>query len=99
MASVAFNVPLLNIAGEVTRHVRLFGVNCPEIRTPEGKAAKAFVEAAAASARKVEVEAVKASDDFGRLLGRVYLDGIDLGQMLVSDGYAVVFRGVAAPGD
>jgi micrococcal nuclease len=99
VVSVAFTDPLLNITGEVVRHLRLFGVNAPELKTPEGKAAKAFVTEAVGKATRVTVEPVKASDDFGRLLAHVFLDGDSLARQLLEAGFAVPFRGVAKPED
>lgn len=99
VVSVDVAVPLLAFEGTVTRHLRFFGVNAPEMKTPAGKAAKVFVEAAVAKAKRVEVEPVQASDDFGRLLAHVWLDGDSLGKLLLDSGHAVPFRGVAKAED
>jgi micrococcal nuclease len=69
--------------------LRLKGINCPEMRTDEGKAAKQFVVDWLA-ARKVTVSTFKdATEKYGRYLARVVAADGDLNTALVEAGHAV----------
>ena len=74
--------------GEPTS-VRLFGIDAPEIRDPGGAEAKAEL-ARLILTRKVRLQfpGKRKRDNFGRLLARVYVDGIDIGAEMVKRGFA-----------
>ena len=80
--SIKFNQPL-----------RLFGINAPELNTPEGKRAKEFL-AFLLEGKPVVVETVKdKKEKFGRYLATVFLFGMQgiasINDKLVAEGYAV----------
>lgn len=74
--------------------LRLLGIDCPELRTPEGKAARSFT-VEWLSGRAVTVRTVKDKhdsdkrDSFGRYLAAVFIDGRSLNDALVESGLAV----------
>lgn len=98
VAEIVFNDTLLNVAGTVTRRVRIVGINAPEMHVrPEGPQARTALVALLA-AGDVEVEVVKATDDFGRLLANVYAGGVNVATAMIDGGHAVRFRGLAMAG-
>lgn len=64
-----------------------FEVYCPEDETPEGQAATAFTTAALTAAEQVELEWLD-SYTWDRPVCRVFVDGEQLGALLVEAGYA-----------
>lgn len=97
VADVAFSSDVLNASGAVRRRVRVIGINAPELHKPGGLEAKGALEALL-SAGGIEVQVVKACDDFGRLLASVYSGDTDVGAAMIDGGHAVKFRGLALPG-
>lgn len=78
----------------VTTCIRLDGINCPEVRGDEreaGRAAKAFVADALSRASKVTLTTLRPDKYGNRWVGVVYVDGVDLGGMLIEAGHAVAF--------
>ncbi len=70
-------------------HVRLAGVNAPELNTPEGKTARDAVQVVAPLGMRVKVLSHR-FEKYGRLLGTIILDGgVNLNYWLVENGYAV----------
>lgn len=79
----------------VTIQCRLHGVDSPELSTPEGKAAQAFVAdlllPPGDPAQPVVIESYKDQRSFERWVCDVWLpDGRSLAQVLVDSGHAVV---------
>lgn len=68
--------------------VRLLGWNCPEVREPLGPAAKVAAEQILGAAEHVIIETEKDAQTFGRWLGRVWIDGRELGELLEQRGLA-----------
>jgi len=70
--------------------IRLSDIDTPERKQPFGtKAKQALSEMAfGKEARVVEVTV----DRYGRIVGRVYVDGVDVNRELVVGGYAWVYR-------
>ena len=65
--------------------IRLYGIDCPEIRQLGGISAKKKVEELISN-KKVKVKH-KGLDRYGRVIGKVFFEGdIDLGLVLVSEG-------------
>jgi endonuclease YncB( thermonuclease family) len=77
--------------GPVT--IRFLGIDAPELGTPEGEAAKAFLgEQLDAHDWRVVLrcESGRPHETFGRYLAHVYLpDGTDLSQLMLTSGHAV----------
>jgi endonuclease YncB( thermonuclease family) len=78
------------------RRVRLAGVNCPEMNTLEGEAARLYVTELLAEV-KWQVTVVSHSlDKYGRVLGEVRLgenEATNLSAFLLADGHAVPMKG------
>ena len=77
------------IAGSPIR-VRLAGIDAPERGQPFANAARHALESRVAG-REVTV-VPRGRDGYGRVLGRVYVDGVDVNAEQVRSGYAWVFR-------
>lgn len=83
----------------IKQKLRLRGLDCPELGTPEGKAAKRFVEALVATATAVVINTTK-PDKYDRYLADVFVGGlraespelrdeIFLNNALLENGHAV----------
>lgn len=70
--------------------IRFYGIDSPELQQAYGKAAKA------ALSRRVYREevgvAVVETDNYGRQVGTVYADGVNVNRALVEEGYAWWYR-------
>lgn len=83
--------------------IRLMGVNAPELATPEGKVALAYVRSLMAADGSVWLRTVKDHrEKYGRYLAWVFLgsamdDAFEVGHMLVASGNAVVYIVKEAP--
>lgn len=69
-----------------TETVRLWGVDAPETSQPYGSDATA-VARKVAEGKRVDVELIE-RDHYGRVIGRVHVDGTTLGRTLTRSGYA-----------
>lgn len=73
----------------LTDPARLYGVDCPELPTDQGKAAKAFAERWVSERDGFMLRAKgKGRDKFGRLLGTITSDGESLNAALLESGHA-----------
>ena len=70
--------------------MRIAEIDIPEKRQPFGMQAKRAL-AALAFGKRARVIAV-AVDRYGRTVGKVYVDGVDINATLVREGYAWVYR-------
>ncbi len=82
---------------KIGEKVRLQGINCPEIDTPEGRKARAFVTGTLmgrASTINPEVTVVsRGFDKYGRVLGSIILpNATDLATELLEAGLAVTME-------
>tara|TARA_B100000085_G_C18472195_1_gene483582 strand:- start:187 stop:642 length:456 start_codon:yes stop_codon:yes gene_type:complete len=81
--------------------VRLFGIDTPESRTRNkeekvrGLLSKAYLKDAIKKAKKLTIKTHKGSETgkFGRILGEVFADGINLNLKMCTEGYAVQYYG------
>jgi endonuclease YncB( thermonuclease family) len=74
----------------VTIQCRLHGVDCPELDTPEGKLARAFVAITLLAPRQVVIRSYKDQRSFERWVCDVWLDehdGRNLGDVIVAAGH------------
>ena len=81
--------------------VRLYGIDTPESRTrnkdekARGKMAGAFLKEAVDAGKKVVIQ-TKLKDSrgkFGRVLGDVVVDGVNINKAMVESNYAVEYYG------
>jgi endonuclease YncB( thermonuclease family) len=66
--------------------IRLHGIDAPERDQPHGKAASRALSSMVAD--KIVGIAVKDTDDYGRTVGVVYLDGVNINLEMVKAGHA-----------
>ena len=92
----------LGFGVHLKERVRLFGINTPETRTRDkeekkrGLAAKAFVKEALklnGNECLIKTRLKGAKGKFGRVLGTVYVDGLNLNAALVHKGHAERYYG------
>ena len=82
-------------SGRQTQTLRLRGIDCPEMNTPEGKAAKRYVEALVNEAEEITITTSKA-DKYDRYLADVFLHlrsggEVCLNNALLENDHAVRF--------
>ena len=81
--------------------VRLFGIDTPESRTRNkeekvrGLLSKEYLKQALKKAKKLTIKTHKGSETgkFGRILGEIFADGINLNLKMCTEGYAVQYYG------
>lgn len=69
--------------------VRLYGIDAPEKKQPYGTAAKRYL-ADMIAGKTVQIKE-RGKDRYKRVLGIVYLEGKDVNEILVLNGYAWAF--------
>jgi micrococcal nuclease len=78
---------------KMNQPIRLCGVNAPEVRgvgKEEGLKVKAIVEEMIAN-KPVVLHTIDKKDKYGRWLGFIYIDGLNLNQLLLENGHAVPY--------
>lgn len=75
--------------------IRLAGVDAPELRTDEGKAARDWVTDWFEQHPIVRISTQKHPEKYGRWLGTIYRDDGSLNQDLIAAGHAVAYGGGA----
>lgn len=85
----------LGVDTHVRQTIRLFGLNAPEMSTPEGEAAKAYVEGWIATwgPSLLLVTSKDKREKYGRYLGTVYGGGHCLNEDLLGEGHAHPYTG------
>jgi endonuclease YncB( thermonuclease family) len=81
-------ITLRNEAGQ--KKIRLTGIDAPELNQPYGVESRSALREAVIE-KQVHVETSK-TDKYGRVVGRVILDGRDLNLKQVQSGMAWVYR-------
>lgn len=80
----------LNIRQDIT--VRLFGINAPEMSTPAGVAAKAYIGTLLAVGDTVVVHTHKdRREKYGRYLAQILARDVDVNLQMVETKHAVVY--------
>lgn len=73
---------------------RLDGINAPELATPEGKAALAYLLTLVKVGDTIEVKTVKDSrEKYGRYLGILFVGSQNVNDAMVGAGHAVLYSG------
>ena len=77
--------------------LRLYGINAPEIKTPEGKLAKAHLTELLGTGDQLTIKSYKDTEKYGRYLAEIYLpdDPISINQKMIDGGFAVEYFGGA----
>ena len=81
--------------------VRLFGIDTPESRTRDlvekkyGLMSKDYLKEALKNAEKVVIKTHKGEETgkFGRILGEIFCDGVNINQRMCEVGHAVAYYG------
>ena len=84
------------------QRIRLYGINTPESRTRDleekryGLAAKARLRELLEAADTITVKTAidkKARGKYGRILGTIYADDINVNELLLEEGHAIAYFG------
>lgn len=78
------------------RKIRLHGIDAPELCQAHGPQARAALQGLVLQ-RSVRVQSLH-SDDYGRLLARLWLEEQDVGAVMVREGHAWSYRYRNSPG-
>ena len=86
---------------QMNERVRIMGIDTPESRTRNkeekvrGLLSKAYLKDAIKKAKKLTIKTHKGSETgkFGRILGEIFADGINLNLKMCTEGYAVQYYG------
>ncbi len=81
---------LVLLVDEKQHKIRLSDIDTPERKQPFGTKAKQALSDLAFGKQARVIELTK--DRYGRIVGRVYVDGVDVNRELVTQGYAWVYR-------
>ena len=82
----------VTLKGDDTTHkVRLAEIDTPERDQPYGLTASSALTDLLLG-HQVRVKVVKENDRYGRLIGRVFIDGKDVSAYMVGHGHAMVYR-------
>lgn len=81
--------------------VRMAGIDTPESRTTDktekvfGLASKEYLKERITKAKTIVIktEIAQELEKFGRVLGHVFADGVNINQLMCQDGYAVAYWG------
>lgn len=81
--------------------IRMFGIDTPESRTRDevekkfGLASKQYLKDRVSKAQTVicKTHVADARGKFGRVLGEIWCDGVNVNQAMVNEGYAVAYFG------
>lgn len=94
---------LLDMGFDIKYHsrVRLFGIDTPESRTRDreekvrGLLSKAYLKNALKQGKKMTIRTHRRSEKgkFGRILGEVFVDGVNVNLKMCKEGYAVQYYG------
>jgi micrococcal nuclease len=88
--SLGFHIHMSN------QKIRLYGIDTPELRGEDRK--RGLIVRDIVSSMILNKEIIlhtigkDKSDSFGRWLGIIYIDGLNLNQWLVDNGYAIPYR-------
>lgn len=84
--------------GEIYRFpVRLYGIDTPEIRTKDSKMKTRAISARDALSSLIMNKIVELKnveyEKYGRLMAHVYVDGLNVNEWMIQQGYGVVYMG------
>ncbi len=83
---------------ESIQHVRLSGINTPELNAEAGKQARDWLKDRLLFRKvKLAVDDQQTHDKYGRLLGVLWLEEVNINQELIRQGYAVEYHGGKRP--
>jgi micrococcal nuclease len=71
-------------------HVRIEGINAPEIRTEAGKLAAEYAKTLLPADAEFVLTTTK-QDKYGRILGKIVANGKDFGAEMIAAGYATKY--------
>lgn len=72
--------------------IRLFGINAPEMKTPEGRAAEAFLGTLIPEGTEILLVTHKdKKEKYGRYLGDIFLNSEYINKRMIQEGHAVSY--------
>ncbi|HET7110212.1 MAG TPA: thermonuclease family protein [Gemmatimonadales bacterium] len=72
---------------------RLYGINAPELSTAEGLAAKDWLTDQLAGGIDMVTTHKDTREKYGRYLGTLWVDGVNINEAMVEAGHAVPYSG------
>jgi micrococcal nuclease len=78
---------------KISKSIRLFGINAPELRgesQKEGERSKEFLRDTLDN-QEVFLYKVKQQDKFGRVLGIIFIDTLNVNEMIFESGHAILY--------
>ena len=70
---------------------RLFGINAPEMSTPEGVVAKEWLTESLGQGALVVTTHKDKREKYGRYLATLWIDNVNVNEAMVAAGHAVVY--------
>lgn len=90
--TLGFHIYLQSRGLHLHNATRFYGINAPELATPEGKVAQVALAAQLPLGSIVELTTwLDPFDKYGRVLGRIVFGGLDLNQWMLDNGFAVPY--------
>ncbi|MGE3611340.1 MAG: thermonuclease family protein [Bacteriovoracaceae bacterium] len=99
--TITFKIPNIHSYFGSKAKVRLFGIDTPELHPKAvalpcevewGRVAKKLVQSELNSAKRIDIKAM-GPDKYGRILGEIFYDGKNLGQVLLKNHLAIPYNG------
>ena len=79
------------------QRIRLCDINAPEMPEPPAERARQQLTAWVKEAKVIELQLTGTREKFGRLLGWLYADGVNLNERMVKEGFAEPYHILCAP--
>lgn len=94
-ATFGFHLYIQSHSLHIHNATRLFGINAPELITPEGKSSQQALVAQLPIGSHVTVTTwLDQTDKYGRVLGRVGVGNLDINQWMIDNNWASIYYGV-----
>lgn len=81
----------LGFSLKIMTPIRLYGINCPELKTQEGKDIHTYVNTVWPPETPILAETIKPKEKYGRYLAKVSVGEIDIAKALLGRGMAQPF--------
>lgn len=91
---LGFHIHIKDGGARLHNATRLYGINAPELNTLAGHdSTQALYDKLPVRSAVTVTTWLNHNDKYGRVLGRIVMDGQDINQWILDEGYAVSFDG------